>query len=428
MPLAACSNSSFGDQIERSFAPDPRLVETGATPGSATLPADFPDAVPQYPQAELVAVNAPDPTLESSGDRTVQTTWQTADSAEQVLAFYRSRLSDDNWQVVEPPGTNLSPETTEIQARRGDLVLTVAIPAASAADTPADPAEAGEATAATEFTLTYAQSGETLTEIDSADPSAQAGRGASRATDTLGRSPTPDASPSPAAPRDTLAAQSFADLEEAPDALQPYLTDLAQLGVLSVAEGSDGAGNLQPNEPITRRQFARWLLTTNNLFFSDRPANTIRLSNASNQPVFQDVPQSDPDFEVIQGLAEAGLVPSPLSGEATTVTFRPDAPLTREDLLTWKVPLDVRRNLPTATVDAIQQTWGFQDTARIAPVALKAVLADFQNGDLANIRRAFGFTTLLQPKKSVTRAEAAATLWYFGYQGEGVSAEDVLQR
>jgi hypothetical protein len=58
---------------------------------------------------------------------------------------------------------------------------------------------------------------------------------------------------------------------------------------------------------------------------------------------------------------------------------------------------------------------------------LRAVLADFQNGELANIRRVFGYTTLFQPKKPVTRAEAAAAVWYFGAEGEGVSAQDALQ-
>ena len=43
-------------------------------------------------------------------------------------------------------------------------------------------------------------------------------------------------------------------------------------------------------------------------------------------------------------------------------------------------------------------------------------------GDKSNVRRVFGYTTLFQPKKPVTRGEAAATLWYFGTEGEGISA------
>ena len=123
--------------------------------------------------------------------------------------------------------------------------------------------------------------------------------------------------------------------------------------------------------------------------------------------------------------AVAGLIPSALSGESTVVNFRPDAPLTRETLLQWKVPLDLRRSLPNATVEAVKEAWGFQDAAKIEPKALQAVLADHANGNQANIRRAFGFTTLFQPQKPVTRAEAAAALWHFGYQGDGLSADEV---
>ena len=144
-------------------------------------------------------------------------------------------------------------------------------------------------------------------------------------------------------------------------------------------------------------------------------------------PAFQDVPSTDPDFGVIQGLAEAGLIPSRLSGDATAVLFRPNAPLTREQLILWKVPLDTRGALPTASTEAVRESWGFQDVARIEPRALRALLADFQNGEQSNIRRAFGYTTLFQPKKPVTRAEAAAAVWYFGSAGEGISAQEALE-
>jgi hypothetical protein len=93
----------------------------------------------------------------------------------------------------------------------------------------------------------------------------------------------------------------------------------------------------------------------------------------------------------------------------------------------WKVPLDIRQALPAASLDAVKQTWGFQDVGKIDPKALRAVLADFQNGDQSNIRRVFGYTTLFQPKKPVTRAEAAAAIWYLGSQGEGISAKEAQQ-
>ncbi|NJK54159.1 MAG: S-layer homology domain-containing protein [Leptolyngbyaceae cyanobacterium SU_3_3] len=135
----------------------------------------------------------------------------------------------------------------------------------------------------------------------------------------------------------------------------------------------------------------------------------------------------DRDFSAIQGLAEAGLLPSSLSGDSTATLFRPDAPLTREEMILWKMPVDMRQALPTATIDSVKQTWGFQDAARIESRALRAVLADFQNGDQSNLRRAFGYTTLFQPKRSVTRAEAAGALWYIGFQGDGISAQEALK-
>jgi hypothetical protein len=107
--------------------------------------------------------------------------------------------------------------------------------------------------------------------------------------------------------------------------------------------------------------------------------------------------------------------------------FQPDAPLLREQLILWKVPLDTRQALPSANLEAVKQTWGFQDAGKIDPKALRAVLADFQNGEKSNIRRVFGYTTLFQPKKPLTRAEAAAALWYFGTQSEGISAREALK-
>jgi hypothetical protein len=211
-----------------------------------------------------------------------------------------------------------------------------------------------------------------------------------------------------------------------------HIEDLAALGVLrldpSGAKSSEATSTqFEPNKAITRQEFARWLVAANNRIYANRPGQQIRLASETSQPAFQDVTRTNPDFQSIQALAEAGLISSPLSGDSTAVLFRPDTPLTRENLILWKVPLDTRQALPTASVDAVKQTWGFQDVAKIDPKALRAVAADFQNGEQGNIRRVFGYTTLFQPKKAVTRAEAAAAIWYFGSQSEGLSAKDAQQ-
>ena len=244
--------------------------------------------------------------------------------------------------------------------------------------------------------------------------------------------PRPPASGSQGSPSEAPMDGSQGALLEVPEDLKPYIKDLMALNLFSKAAaktgGSASAMAFEPNQPITRGQYANWLLTANNLFYSDQPSKKIRSAGAAAEPAFQDVPSSHPAFGAIQGLAEAGLIPSALTGNSTAVNFRPDAPLTRETLILWKVPLDSRTALPAASVNAVEATWGFQDAADIEPLALRAILADHQSGDFANILRAFGYTTLLQPQKAVTQAEAAATLWRFGNQTEGISAQELLNR
>lgn len=452
MPLAACAGGPLSDAVERSLAADPALENNSPLfggsaaapetppPPQAQLPVDFPAEIPQYPRAELMAVSRG---AVSSGEDT-ETRWTTADSSDRIRQFYQQRFEEENWQVVQPSAAGNGAEapdlSSSIVAERDGMRVTVAI-----APTPSPQTEP----ATTEFTLTYSLSSgnvasqpspvsqPTPSPTTAASPSpqpaspdveslVQAGAMASGAD--RGETRRPD--------QGAIAAQQFADIDQAPEELRPYIADLAQLGVLTpdsaqtspqTRTAGETAANFRPNDTITRRDYARWLVAANNEIYDNTPAKRIRLGIQTAQPAFQDVPRTDPDFGAIQGLAETGLIPSPLSGDSTVVTFRPDAPLTREDLILWKMPIDLRQTLPNATVEAVQQTWGFQDAARIEPKALRAVLADFQNGDMANIRRAFGYTTLFQPKKTVTRAEAAAVLWYFGYQGEGISARDVLQ-
>ena len=225
---------------------------------------------------------------------------------------------------------------------------------------------------------------------------------------------------------------SYTDIGEAPEELQQFIEDLVNLNVLMLIDvkADDNIernpNEFLPNEIITRREYARWLLAANNRFYQDQAAKKIRPAVESSQPAFQDVGVANIDFPAIQGLAEAGIIPSALSGTATAVKFRPDAPLTRKDLILWKVPLDQRSALPAATAAAVAEAWGFQDAGKIEPIALKAVLADHSNGEFANIRRALGYTTLFQPDKGVTRAEAAAVLWRFGNNAEGITAAELL--
>ncbi len=197
-----------------------------------------------------------------------------------------------------------------------------------------------------------------------------------------------------------------------------YIEDLVSLGIIQT-------GNL--NAPITRREYLRWLVNANNRFYSNLPSLQIRLASTNSYPIFKDLATNDPDFPLIQGLAEAGIIPSTLTKDNSAVLLRPDTALTRETLLLWKIPLDYRKALPAATLETMKATWGFQDANLIDPKIWRSLYVDFQNGEASNLRRTLGYTILLQPKRTVTRAEAAATIWSFGFQENVLNATDVLK-
>lgn len=377
--LLAISGCSGNNSRQNPFAPDPQLTKpnpnnpTGTEdPAKAGIPADF----PIYPQGKLQAT-----AQTASNDRV--TTWTTTDPIESVHKFYQQQLPTKQWEIVTQP----SASEPQLVAKQGQTTVTIA------PQTATDKPQSG-----TIYTIAVASATVEPTASPTPPPS-----------DTS--SPTPTASPLPATKSSIAPPVATAD----------YVRDLTQLGVFTSTDPTT------TQSPVTRRAYARWLLSAYNRINSTKPTQQIKLAAGDAKPAFQDVPATHPDFASIQGLAEAGLIPSSLSGDATTVLFRPDAPLTREQMMLWKVPLDTHQALPAASVDAVKQTWEFQDVGKIDPKALRAVLADFQNGDRANIRRAFGYTTLFQPKKTVNLGEVAIAIWYFGTESEGLSAREALQ-
>jgi hypothetical protein len=254
--------------------------------------------------------------------------------------------------------------------------------------------------------------------------------------------PSQSAKPSPIASPPT----DWQDRDRLPTQIKPYVEELLALNLLSPdpkildSKPSDFA---KLNTPITRREFAKWLLVINNRFYQSRPTKQVRVVGVGQAAVsaeaaaFSDIPSSDPDYTILQSLAEAGILPSRLSGEDKSETFRPSDALTRENLLRWKVPLDIRSPQTTPgtpmtsgrseTIETLQKNIPFQDLNKLNhPDSLRAVALDFQNGDQSNLRRSFGYTKLLQPQRTVTRAEAAAALWSIGTLPEVFTAKDAL--
>ncbi|MEG4008389.1 S-layer homology domain-containing protein [Microcoleus sp. Pol11C1] len=417
--VTACANSPNSKALEESLAADPTLkqnpvVFSSPPPGTAIetnstakLPPDFPTEIPLYPNAELIEVGGQtDPS-----QKNVRLRWESTDPVNSIQNFYSTEFGRRNWEIVSRPTAE---GQGSLVATRDNLRVTVSL----------SPTQ--KVGGSTEFAIDYSkESPEIATSPQPNNSESSASPTASPTpSNSEGTTPTPSASPKSA---------QVSQLDtQIPQQLRQYVADLSQLEVLKVRSTENAnletASTLpKPNKIVSRREYARWLVAANNQIYASRQAKQIRLAVDSSEPAFSDVPKTDPDFSAIQGLAEAGVIPSSLSGESKDVKFRPDAPLTRETMILWKVPLDSRQVLPTANIDGVKEKWGFQDASKIDSQASRAVLADFNNGDLANIRRVFGFTTLFQPKKSVTRAEAAASLWYFGVQDQGLSAKDALE-
>jgi S-layer homology domain len=385
MTLTGCNG---GNSLQNTLSPDPKLKDPAVvvtnlpeTPNQSAnpLPTDF----PVYPQAKFQST-------ETTSEGANVTTWTTNESIDVVYAFYQKELPAKQWQIVAQPSDS-SPQLT---AKQDQSSVTIAPRSGTEKSQPG--------------VTTYIIS--LLSTATVPDPAQ---------TPSIPSSTPTSSTPTPASPTPTTSPlPRTKSISKLPASTVEYLADLTKIGVLT---NTDSVAT----HAVTRREYARWLVAAHNRITGTKPTQQIKLATTDTKPVFQDVPSTNPDFPSIQGLAEAGLIPSALSGDATSVLFRPEAPLTREQMILWKVPLDTRQALPAASLDAVKQTWGFQDAGKVDPKALRAVLADFQNGEQSNIRRAFGYTTLLQPKKTVNLGEVAIAIWYFGANSEGLSARDV---
>lgn len=254
--LAGCSGNQA---LESRFAPDSQLNDntTNTTDGANNPNQTDNSTLADNPENNSDKINLPSnfpqiiPIYEPSTLINVnqQTIkWRSPDPLNLIVNYYQQELSANNWQITK------SQENSINATHQGDnLTLSLIL-------TP----QGSE----TELSLTYNTS-------ESANNSS---------LDT----PTENT-------ENTVS-----------EDLTPPLQELARLGIVSNSEV------INPYNTISRREYARWLVQTNNLLFQDVNSKLIREANPNSKPIFTDVPVSDPDFAVIQGLAEAGLIPSPI--------------------------------------------------------------------------------------------------------------------
>nr|XP_010940476.1 uncharacterized protein LOC105059037 isoform X2 [Elaeis guineensis] len=192
---------------------------------------------------------------------------------------------------------------------------------------------------------------------------------------------------------------------------------LRALQVLKVIED-----DVQPGDLCTRREYARWLVAASSSlsrYACSKVYPAMYIENMT-ELAFDDVTPDDPDFALIQGLAEAGLISSKLSSE-DAVLFSPESPLSRQDLVSWKMALE-EKLLPEVDINHLYQCSGFIDIDKINPDAWPALVADLSAGDQSITALAFGFTRLFQPNKPVTKAQAAIAI-ASGDTAEAISDE-----
>lgn len=200
------------------------------------------------------------------------------------------------------------------------------------------------------------------------------------------------------------ATPSFSDLDETPT--KDMILGLAQLHVF------DGVGDhFYPNKAITRAEYIEWLYKSYNAL--EPEAKQIRLAPQLAQ-VFKDTPPTYPQYKYVQALSNAGFSIGYDDG-----TFRPDKPLTREEMLAIKIGVDVGKTLPPwrSQMDTV---WKFSDGKSVDERYTGFVHQDFYVSGLhgSNIQRAFGKIGTFRPKQPVLRYEAAATLWQMGQFGD----------
>ncbi|XP_057528629.1 uncharacterized protein LOC130807439 [Amaranthus tricolor] len=184
--------------------------------------------------------------------------------------------------------------------------------------------------------------------------------------------------------------------------------------------------NVEAYELCTRREYARWLVRASSLL-GRSPKFKITASAALSGSIlsaYEDVTADDPDFESIQALAEAGVVPSKLSPAPEFcgyVNFSPERLLSRQDLIEWRSQLEYY--FPTTGNQEILKTkLDLMDMREIRPHELPGIYMDMLAGDRSLLRRVFGQIRRLQPNKPSTIAQAAVALTS-GHMAEAIQNE-----
>ncbi|MBP9094687.1 S-layer homology domain-containing protein [bacterium] len=219
----------------------------------------------------------------------------------------------------------------------------------------------------------------------------------------------------------TIALSDIADIPN-----KEMIDDLSKLHVfddLAAASSSDKKALFKPLQPTTRGEYVTWLYRAFNAIKT--PDKQLHLAPQAAQQ-FKDTPPSHPAYKYIQAISNAGYSIGYKDG-----TFRPDKPLTREEMLGIKVGLDVGKDIPPYR-SQMEAVWKYSDGKSVDERFTGFIEQDYYvSGPFgSNTQRAFGKIGTFKPKQAVLRYEAAGTLWQqgqFGNNGD-ITGADALKR
>jgi hypothetical protein len=198
---------------------------------------------------------------------------------------------------------------------------------------------------------------------------------------------------------------------------------LGQLGVLDSTSGT-----FQPEKPVLRREYVRWLFKTNNAVWANLPAKQIHPAESGDKSDFTDLQSSDPDFKYIEGMNAAGI-----SVGFPDKTFKADQPVTHEQAIAIKAVLD-RGGIADrykAVDSAKSRLPEWKDKAQISAAFAAAIATDASDDDIngkstqiANVGRAFGAVGMFRPQAPVKRGEAAMLLQVIGGHAQDTNGDN----
>lgn len=190
--------------------------------------------------------------------------------------------------------------------------------------------------------------------------------------------------------------------------------------------------NVRADELCTRREYARWLVRMSSLL-ERNPKRRILTSttlSGSETAAYDDVGTDDPDVDSIQALAEAGIIPSKLSGRITgydglkgqeRINFSPDRFISRQDLINWKALVEY--DFEPGVVEQMSRTKiDYMDLKEISLDSSPGLFIDMLAGQKSITRRVFGQSKRFQSNKPSSKAQAAVALTS-GRMAEAISNE-----